>query len=370
MLNPAGLYLHIPFCEKKCNYCDFYSTFATDELLDNYTACLIEKIKQWGGSFNRPIDTIYLGGGTPSLLSFRLGSVITAVKENFEVLPNSEITLELNPSKDIKPVLQYARLAGINRLSIGAQSGINHELKTLGRTHTAEDTKRAVFLARQLGFNNISLDIMLGLPSSSAKTLQQSLNFLDSLYPEHISAYMLKIEEKTAFYLKKDSLCLPTDEKTAEQYLLMCDFFESRGYCHYEISNLAKNGFESRHNLKYWQGDDYLGLGPSAHSNINKKRFYFERDLKGFLNQNAPIPDGESGGIDEFVMLRLRLKNGIDFNEFQEQFKAPFPPKALELCKKLEKVGLCKIDSRHLRLTNNGMLLSNSIITEIMETLE
>lgn len=367
LTNKAGLYLHIPFCEKKCKYCNFYSSFVTEELLNNYTSALIRSIHQWGGNFNRPIDTIYLGGGTPSLLAHRLPTILNEVKNSFDISANSEITLELNPASNSEALLEYAKSAGINRLSIGAQSGNDRELKILGRTHTAADTESTVALARKMGFNNISLDIMIGLPFSTNEALKNNLKFITALSPEHISAYILKIEEKTAFYAEKQSLQLPDDDASAEQYLIMSEFFESHGYNHYEISNFAKDGYKSRHNLKYWNGTDYLGLGPSAHSALSGKRFYYPNDLKAFITGNTPTQDGKSGGKEEFIMLRLRLDSGILFDEYQNSFGASLSEEFLGKCRLFEKAGLVNITEKNISLTNKGMLLSNSIITELLE---
>lgn len=368
LINPLGLYLHIPFCGKKCNYCDFFSTFATENSLDEYTDGLIESIKKWGGLLkNRPIDTIYLGGGTPSLLAHRLPKLIRAVNENFTVLQNAEITLELNPTGNVEDLLGYAKEAGVNRLSIGAQSGDDSELKILGRTHTASDTEKTVRLARKMGFENISLDIMLCLPDSNIKTLEKSLDFITSLSPEHISAYMLKIEERTVFY--KRELNLPDDEAQADQYLYMCKYLEDNGYSHYEISNFAKDGKISRHNIKYWLGEDYLGLGPSAHSALCGKRFYYEKSIPAFLRGNTPTPDGECGTKEEYIMLSLRLKNGIDTQIYKEKFSESLPRSFFERCDLFEKAELLKTENSKIFLTNNGMLLSNSIITDLLECL-
>ncbi len=369
LTNSVGLYLHIPFCEKKCKYCDFYSAFKSEELLDSYTLALIKSIEQWGGTLNRPIDTIYLGGGTPSLLSHRLENVILAVKSHFNVSSNAEITLELNPSGDAKSVLAYAKKAGVNRLSIGAQSGDDSELSVLGRRHTTADTENTFNIARKLGFNNISLDLMLGLPESSIASLKKSLDFITKLNPEHISAYILKIEKNTVFYKQQNTLNLPNDDEIAEQYLFMCDYLEALGYNHYEISNFAKEGFVSRHNLKYWQGDDYLGIGPSAHSALDQKRFFYERDISGFINGNSPFSDGKAGGKEEFIMLSLRLKSGIELENFFTLFGEKIPHKLIEKARLLENHGLLNITDKSISLTDNGMLLSNSIITELLECL-
>ncbi len=354
-----GLYLHIPFCNGKCAYCDFYSAFTNEELLDSYLTALIREIKQWGGKINRPIDTIYLGGGTPSLLNHRLVPLLKAVYDNFNVLENAEITLEVNPADNILEILQNAKAAGINRISIGAQSGNDSELLNLGRRHTAKDTETAVKIARDLGFQNISLDLMLGLPDSSCDTLKNSLDFLISLNPEHISAYILKIEENTKFYKEKATLNLPDDDEVSDQYLFMCEYLENKGFCHYEISNFCKENFESKHNLKYWKCEEYLGLGPSAHSFLEGKRFYYPRDLKAFTKGNSPTADGNGGDSDEQIMLALRLKDGIKTDIL--------PTKALEKCELFAKNGLAILENNNFSLTNNGMLLSNTIISEILE---
>lgn len=356
-----GLYLHIPFCNGKCAYCDFYSAFTNEELLDSYLTALIREIKQWGGKINRPIDTIYLGGGTPSLLNHRLVPLLNAVYDNFKVLDNAEITLELNPADNVLEILQNAKAAGVNRISIGAQSGNDAELSLLGRRHTASDTVSAVKTARELGFDNLSLDLMLGLPNSSSETFKKSLDFIVALNPEHISAYILKIEENTRFFKEKDTLNLPDDDSICDQYLLMCDTLEKAGFCHYEISNFAKNSFESRHNLKYWNCEEYLGIGPSAHSFLDGKRFYYPRDLKQFIKGNTPIPDGDGGDLSEQIMLALRLKKGIKTDTLS--------PKAIEKCELFAKNGLGVLKDDIFSLTDQGMLLSNTIISEILEVL-
>lgn len=369
LTNPLGLYLHIPFCEGKCAYCDFYSVFSGKEMIDNYTQALIREIKQWGGGISRPIDTVYLGGGTPSLLNHRLPDVIDGVKSAFEITKDAEITLEMNPGGDIDSILEYARAAGVNRLSIGAQSGDDGELSVLGRKHTTKDTVNAVKKAREMGFDNISLDIMLGLPHSDSKTLQKSLNFIKKLDPEHISAYILKIEEKTAFYKKQNELNLPDDDQVCEQYLQMCDFFEKNGYDHYEISNFSRNGNKSRHNLKYWNLQDYLGIGPAAHSCLDGKRFYYPRDIKAFIKGNVPLDDGESGSAEEYVMLGLRTSEGISLSKLESYGKS-LSADFLKKCELFKKNGLLNMENNRISLTDKGMLLSNTSILNLTECLE
>ena len=352
-LTNLGLYLHIPFCKRKCAYCDFYSAVFTEELTEKYTKALKREIKQWGGKINRPIDTIYLGGGTPSLLNKHLPELLDSVMENFNVSEGAEITLEINPQKDIYEILQNAKIAGINRLSIGVQSGNNDKLKILGRTHTKEDAKNAVEIARSLGFSNISLDLMIGLPQSNLYTLKQDLDFLVA---EHISAYILKIEPNTAFEQQENLLKLPDEDGICDQYLFMCDYLENKGYSHYEISNFAKPDFESRHNLKYWKCEEYLGLGPSAHSFLDGKRFYYPHDLKAFIKGNSPLPDGEGGSEEEKLMLSLRLKDGVNAEKLPQN-----------KIKMFINNGFAKIKNGKFALTDKGMLVSNQIITELLE---
>lgn len=365
----SGLYLHIPFCEKKCNYCDFYSSFVTEELLESFTKALKREIKQWGGKYNRPIDTIYFGGGTPSLLAHRLKDVIDTVKEAFCVVEDCEITLEVNPKGDTEYLLDCAKKAGVNRLSIGMQSADDGELQMLGRTHTGDDTRKTVETAKKMGFSNISIDIMIGLPKSDINSLKNSLDFLLELQPQHISSYMLKIEKNTVFYKNAKDISLPSDDCVAEQYLYMCEYLRSKGYSHYEISNFCLQDYESRHNRKYWSGVDYLGIGPSAHSSLNGERFYYKRDLRGFIKGTSPVFDGKSGGLQEYIMLSLRTKEGINKEFLEKIFSIKSTAKLNKKCEILEKAEYLKNVAGNISLTDKGMLVSNAIITEILETI-
>ncbi len=355
-LTNLGLYIHIPFCKRKCAYCDFYSAVFTEELMDKYVDALKREVKQWGGKINRPIDTIYLGGGTPSLLNKYIIPLLDCIRESFTICENAEITLELNPQRDIEEILVNAKKAGVNRLSIGAQSGDDGELSVLGRTHTKADTENAVSLARKLGFSNISLDLMIGLPHSNTETLDKNIDFLLSLAPEHISAYILKIEQGTKFLALEKSLGLPDDDAVCDQYLYMCKRLEAEGFSHYEISNFAKQNHESRHNLKYWQCKEYLGVGPSAHSYLEGKRFYYPRDLKGFITGNTPIPDGDGGSDSEKLMLSLRLKSGVPLDCLPSTKANLFIQN-----------GFAVINNGNFALTDKGMLVSNQIITQLLE---
>ena len=359
--------MHIPFCSKKCKYCDFYSGCADSRKIDSYTEALIREIKQWGGKITCPIDTIYLGGGTPSLLKHHLIEVITAVKENFKVEKNAEITLEINPSGDSKEILEYAKKAGINRLSIGIQSGDDEELKILGRTHNFSDAENTFYEARKLGFNNISADLMIGLPNSGdGGKLKESLDKITSLVPEHISAYILKIEPKTVFYKDIDLLDLPDEDEVSNQYLFMSRYLKEKGYSHYEISNFAKKGYESRHNIKYWTLKDYLGIGPSAHSFVDGNRFYYPKDINGFISGIDVIEDSKGGDLEEYIMLSLRLAKGINAKECLNKYSYKLSVGFLEKCKTFEKAGFMVNEDNNFCLTDEGMLLSNSIISELL----
>lgn len=368
--NPIGLYLHIPFCKKKCAYCDFYSACVTEKLKAEYLKALCTSVEEWGGKINRPVDTVYFGGGTPSLLGENLIPLAGAVRSSFDLSGKAEITLELNPDQGTEAVLLSARKAGINRLSVGVQSGIDSELSLLGRTHTAAQSTEAIFTARRLGFKNISVDLMCALPGSSLESIEQSLNFITRYQPEHISVYILKIEENTLFHKKRAELNIPDDDAAAEQYIYICEYLKARGYRHYEISNFALPGFESRHNLKYWHCEEYLGLWAAAHSFLNGKRFFFPRSIKSFLNGESPLPDGNGGDIREYLMLGLRLSDGIRFSEYRSRFGSEPPQSFLKAAERLSDTEFLKLSDNGVALTESGMLLSNTLITELLENVE
>lgn len=352
-----GLYIHIPFCNKKCLYCDFYSACFNEKLYKDFISALLREIKAWGKKINRSVDTVYLGGGTPSILGEDIIPLMAVIKESFNVSENAEITAECNPN-NCREFLSSAKKSGVNRLSFGVQAGYDNRLKALGRMHTAEDCKEAINFARQLGFNNISVDIMIALPDSNLKTLKGDIDFILSLNPEHISAYMLKIEENTAFYIRKESLNLPDEDEAAKQYITLCSELENKGYEHYEISSFAKRNRKSRHNLKYWRTKEYLGIGPSAHSFISGKRFYYPKDIKAFIKGDDPVSDGTGGGKTEQIMLALRTNDGVPVSFLSDI--------SLQRASALEKAGLLKIKDSKISLTDRGMLLSNSIITELL----
>lgn len=352
-----GLYIHIPFCAKKCLYCDFYSAILNEKVYNDYFNALLREIKHWGERVDRPVDTVYFGGGTPSVLGEDIAVLLSEIKKSFHVLGNAEITAECNPGCD-KSFFAAARKGGVNRLSLGVQAGDDGRLKTLGRTHTTLDVRSAVLAARQAGFDNLSCDIMTALPGSTLETLKEDIDFVCSLSPQHISAYILKIEPNTAFYKQKDALGLPDDDSAADQYLFLCRELENRGYEHYEISNFSLPGKKSRHNLKYWRCEEYLGLGPSAHSFLSGERFYYPRDLKSFIAGNSPLPEGSGGSKTERVMLALRTNDGVPLSLLSAA--------ALEKVKKYENAGFLSVKGGKIVLSDKGMLLSNGIITELL----
>ena len=365
----AGLYIHIPFCQKKCAYCNFYSACTEASVVDNYLRALEKEIEKWGGSCGRPIETLYIGGGTPSVLGAKIAPLISKIKKCFNLTDDPEITVEMNPSENSAEFLTAARSVGVNRLSIGVQSGNDSELLLLGRTHTAYDTRRSVEKARNLGFSNISLDLMLALPESDNASLLKSLEFITELSPEHISAYILKLEDKTALKANK-KLRFADEETQAKQYLLASSYLEKLGYEHYEISNFAKSGYQSQHNLKYWNLEEYLGIGPSAHSYFLGKRFYYKPDIKGFIKNPEIVFDGTGGDSSEYFMLKLRLSDGVDLKEFTDIYGDLLTPEFFSFCDLLEKEGLVKTDNERISLTDRGMLLSNTIITELLERMK
>ncbi|MBO4693963.1 MAG: radical SAM family heme chaperone HemW [Clostridia bacterium] len=352
-----GLYIHIPFCQKKCFYCDFYSVCLNKSVYRDYLDALINQITSWSGKIDSTVDTVYIGGGTPSLLRDDILPLMSAVKTNFLVSSDAEITVECNPNLDLS-FLEYAKKSGVNRLSIGVQAGSDSRLMSLGRTHTTADARRVVEAARKQGFDNISCDLMIALPESDIYTLMQDIDFICGLSPDHISAYMLKIEEKTAFYRLRNDIKLPDDDSAAGQYLTVCDSLENLGFEHYEISSFARQNKKSRHNLKYWRCEEYLGIGPSAHSFIGGKRFFYPRDIKAFIRGNEPTFDCEGGSRQEKIILRLRLSEGVEIKDFgyDISYKA----------EKLKSAGLVNISGDKISLTDKGMLVSNSIITELL----
>ncbi len=365
-----GIYIHIPFCVTKCTYCNFYSAAFDEATKDKYCEKLITDLKKWGAEISRPISSVYIGGGTPTALGGeRLFAVLNTVNKSFIVLPGAEITVEGNPADDYTSIAPLLQKGGCNRFSLGVQSANESELKTLGRRHTNSDVIKAVKTLRENGIENISVDLMLGLPSSDLNSLEKSIDFALKVSPQHISAYILKLENGTPLKLKAQGYKFPNDDEICEQYLFLCEKLRKNGYKHYEISNFSLENYESQHNNSYWECKEYLGFGPSAHSFYNGKRFYFENDLQKYLQNSQPIPDGVGGTPQEFIMLSLRLKKGLSAKQYEERFGKALPENFSPKAQKLQEAGLCDIIEDRISLTDNGMLVSNQIINYFLEEL-
>ncbi len=362
-----GLYLHIPFCRSKCPYCDFYSFAGNEEQKDAYTQFLSDLIVSSASQLSDfKADTLYFGGGTPSALGEkRISSLTNTCKSNI-LTENAEITVECNPYGLDEDFFKVLHACGVNRLSFGVQSANDGERRSLGRLSNRNQVERAVASAQNAGFKNITLDVMLGIPRQTEKSLAETLDFCISLGAPHISAYILKLEENTHFYKNMAKYNFPDEDLTADLYLQMCERLESCGIMQYEISNFAKKGFESRHNLKYWHCQEYLGLGPSAYSFINGNRFYFNRDFNGFLQCPTPISDGLGGDFTEYAMLNLRLCEGLQNQKVIERFGHSIPNEIYEKSKIFVDNGFMTADENKLTLTRKGFLLSNTILSSIL----
>lgn len=365
-MNNIGLYLHIPFCASKCPYCDFYSFRSTKEQKEQYVKALKSSMNEYYDKLYCKADTLYLGGGTPSVLnSNQISDIINHAKSSF-LTENAEITVECNSHGLTDEFFEEMYKCKVNRLSIGMQSANDRERKKLGRRGDRAAVESAVLRAKQAGIKNISLDVMLGIPDSTLESLKFTLDFCIEMNVPHISCYILKLEEGTPFFKMQDRLNLPDDDLTADMYLFMCEYLESHGIKQYEISNFAKPGYESRHNLKYWHNEEYLGLGASAHSFINGKRFYFPRDIDYFISGKEPVFDCVGGDFEEFSMLALRLSEGLTEKRVQSRFGFSIPEEMREKSEKFVKNGMLLSDTDGIRLTKQGFLLSNTIIAELI----
>lgn len=368
----SGIYIHIPFCKSKCPYCDFYSYCSDEADRKRYVNALINEIEtlsRCGEFISSPIkaDTLYLGGGTPSVLSGEeLFRIIAAAKEKFGLDADSEITVECNPSSDIEEIAPHLAKAGVNRISLGLQSAVDKERKTLGRISTNERVKKVIAIFKGNGISNISLDIMLGVPYQTAESLNETLDFVISSGVKHISSYILKIEENTFFYKNYDRYDFPDEDATCDFYLQCFERLKQAGFDHYEISNAALPGFESRHNTKYWTLDNYLGIGPSAHSFIDGKRFYFPDDTEYFINGSKAVFDCTGGDCEEYIMLSLRLSKGLDLNILEKKFGNTPVDRIMKKIPFFKEKGLINFENNVLSLTEKGFLLSNNIIAELI----
>lgn len=369
-----GLYIHVPFCVSKCYYCDFYSLSGQGGRMDAYVAALLAHLREYGavcGGYT--VDTVYFGGGTPSYLGEkRLTALLTEIGKRFTFAKNAEITVECNPDSMTKPLLKKLKKAGVNRLSVGLQSANDDELATLGRVHTFAEARAAVETAQALGFDNLSLDLMYGLPHQTTQGFLASVDAALALCPTHLSCYSLKLEPGTR--MARENPPLPDDDAQAETYLALCDRLAGAGFAHYEISNWARAGQRSRHNSKYWDLSEYLGLGPGAHSYLGGRRFEFVRDLDAYcagltadggsiVSDEEDVPTMQRHG--EYLMLRLRTRDGVSESDFHRLFQRDFEPYAEKL-RPLAAHGLAACDMDRWYLTDRGFLVSNAVIAEVL----
>lgn len=376
-----GIYIHVPFCRSKCQYCDFYSLGGVlhKDVIDRYMQALADHIKETGQlAPGYEVDTIYFGGGTPSFFGAEnLEKILDELHRNFHLSVEAEITLEANPDSIHPQMLRKLLRSGFNRISIGVQSDDDEMLKKLGRPHNFHQAKLAMQQARKAGFGNISLDLMYGLPDQTLEAWKNTVTNIVAMRPDHLSCYALKIEENTPMWGYQANLNLPSDDLQADMYLAACEILEEYGYQHYEISNWAKKGRASRHNLKYWSGGEYIGFGPAASSDFAGKRFTIVRDLDAYvkgmsekgtvLSECEEIPMRERAG--EYIMLGLRTSVGIHAEEYERNYLMPFA----DLEQKLERLagqGLAVKERERWRLTEKGWLVSNQIILALQDAQE
>ncbi len=371
-----GIYIHIPFCASKCAYCAFCSVAGHDEWIKEYRNALVRHIKESGPQLSGyTADTVYFGGGTPSYFGARnIAAVLNALKQYGKILVDSEITVEANPDSVTQAGLLRLRRAGVNRLSLGMQSANDGLLKSLGRRHTFAQVESAVSMARKAGFDNISLDLIYGLPSQTKEDWADTLSKAAKLKPEHISCYGLAIEEGTPLYEFKDSPFIPDDDTQADMYLYTVEALERYGYKQYEISNFSLRGYESRHNLKYWQGREYMSFGAAAHSYIGGYRYSYVSDVRKYIDgimsggtvidQNDRIDRFEKSC--EYLLLSLRTTHGISEEEYRNLYPCSFRP-AEDLLRTYESHGWALFSDGRWSFTPQGFLISNTLIGNIID---
>ncbi|MBQ8356766.1 MAG: radical SAM family heme chaperone HemW [Clostridia bacterium] len=373
-----GLYLHIPFCVRKCRYCDFYSAPTDKGARTAYVRALCRHLAAVAPDLrDYTVDTVYFGGGTPTLLdSGDFQSILDTVRGCLSLERDAEITAECNPVTNAAGLMEGLLCAGVNRLSIGLQSTHEGELKLLGRPHGYGEFLSTYSAARQAGFDNISVDLMFGIPDQTVRSFGQTLDAVTALSPEHISAYGLRIEEGTPFYRMRQELTLPDEDAEAEMAEMVAARLTAAGYAHYEISNYARAGLRSRHNMRYWLGEDYLGFGPGAHSYLRGVRFETAPDTAAYLlavergdfeslRQN-PVPIAGKEQKDEYVMLRMRLFDGVELADFSHRFGTSFEKEYGDVTPLVQGGFLVKTPHR-IAFTEKGMRVSNTILSDWLD---
>jgi len=379
-MKQLGLYIHIPFCRSKCDYCDFYSLAGKEDRMDQYLKALLAHLAETAPQAKGyQVDTVYIGGGTPSCFGEkRLLALLKTVRKKYTLSPDAEITMEANPESVDKAMLTHLRRAGVNRLSLGVQSACDAELAALHRPHSFEQVRSAVDAARKAKLKNLSLDLIYGLPGQDPESWHNSVEEILALNPEHLSCYGLKVEEGTPLAGRvARGEQLPDDDAQADMYLWMVDRLAAAGYHQYEVSNFAKKGKESHHNLRYWLMREYIGFGPGAHSDFGGRRYSFLKDLDGYIDgvlkggriieESNFIPQRERSG--EYLMLGLRTSRGIEEWEYRREFFMNFDPIETKL-EFYEAQGWAERKDLRWRLTPKGLLLSNQLIGELLEIQE
>jgi oxygen-independent coproporphyrinogen-3 oxidase len=377
MGDSLGLYLHIPFCRSKCDYCDFYSLAGRDDRMDDYQRALVRHLVECAGAAKKyVVNSVYIGGGTPSYYGEkRLLELLSVVRKRFTLSKDVEITVEANPDSVTERMLRHLRRAGVNRVSLGMQSACDGELRSVHRPHNAQQVVAAVTAVRAAKLKNLNLDLIYGLPGQTPESWHASVETALALAPEHLSCYGLMVEEGTPLAERvARGERLPDDDAQAELYLWTVDRLAQAGYDQYEVSNFARKGCQSRHNLKYWMGLPYLGVGVAAHSDFGGCRYAYVRDLDEYIEgvlhggallaESERIPQRERGS--EYLMLRLRTTHGIEEWEYRREYFMNFDPIAAKLAE-YEQHGWATRAGRRWHFTPQGFLLSNRLIGEILE---
>lgn len=368
-----GLYVHIPFCLRKCNYCDFCSFDSLDDKIRaKYISALIREIKSYKRKEKIFVDTVFFGGGTPSLLEpCEFESIVFAIRESFNLSSDCEFTLEVNPKTVNFEKMLFFKSHGVNRISIGLQTIHENESKILGRIHNFNDFTDAYSAVIESGISNMSVDVMYGIPEQTKESFHETLKFVTALNPSHISVYGLILEEGTKFWNLRDNLLLPSEDDECEMYFSACEYLHSKGYSHYEISNYSKPGFESKHNLKYWRCESYIGVGVSAYSYFEGRRYGNTKNLSEYLSQSTTqyitdeLTDADAHAF-EYAMLAFRLAEGISLTEYKNMFGQDFLSSREEKINEYIKYGYMNINSERLTLTESGFYVSNTILSELL----
>ena len=375
-MKEIGIYIHIPFCIKKCEYCDFVSYCNKEKYVPQYINALKKEIKN---NINKEykITTIYIGGGTPSSIEENyIADIIETIKlnmndENLKEFKNVEVTIEVNPGTVTEKKLKTYKEIGINRLSIGLQETHDELLKSIGRIHTYEEFLKTYNLARKIGFNNINVDLIIALPNQTIQDIKENLEKIIKLNPEHISVYSLILEEGTPFYNKynENKIKLPDEELERNMYWYVKNTLENNGYMHYEISNFSKKGFESKHNMNCWNQEEYLGFGVAAHSYNNKTRYSNTNSIEEYIKGSNKIIHEKQTLEDmqkEYMLLGLRKIKGINIQKFKNKFAQNPIFIFKEQLSKLVDEELIVIDGNEIKLTNKGLDLANIVWEEFV----